>query len=209
LNMLAAGATREAAEAATELFARCADAGLQAPALRCLLLLAEIHLAAGDPQGALPHVLACLLPAQPGPPAAAAAAAASGAASEAGVMGGGVSAVGSAAEGGAGAGGRSYDLLAAEALVLLSRVWTELSDGGQLKEVLVLLQDALPLILAHGSVHLQARAQLTLAEMVLSEAHSPEELTHCYSQLQRLLQGAVHAAAAAEDWRMAALAAAL
>eukprot|EP00198_Chlamydomonas_reinhardtii_P000291 XP_001689626.1 predicted protein [Chlamydomonas reinhardtii] len=45
---------------------------------------------------------------------------------------------------------------------------TQLSDGQQLQELLVLLQDALPLILAHGSSLLQARAQLTLAEMVMS-----------------------------------------
>ncbi|EFJ39461.1 hypothetical protein VOLCADRAFT_100944 [Volvox carteri f. nagariensis] len=206
LNLLAAGATEEAHRAATELFARCADAGLQAPALRCLMLLAEVHLAAGDPHGAFLHVLACLLPAQPGPGPAGGgvfAAAAAGAAADSSSLGAAVAGGGS----GGGRGGRSHDLLAAEALVLLCRVWYELSDGQQLEEVLVLLQDALPLILAHGSVHLQARAQLVLAEMVMSEASSPADLTHCYSQLQRLLAGAAQAATAAEDFRMAAQAA--
>ena len=123
-----------------------AHTGLQAPALRALLVLAEVHLAAGDPHGALPHVLACLLPAQPGGLNAAAGAGAAAAAAvglagaglagaAAGGAGGGVG-----GGGGGGGGGRSHDLLAAEALVLLCRVWHELSDGQQLQELLVLLQ---------------------------------------------------------------------
>ncbi|KAG2448625.1 hypothetical protein HYH02_006513 [Chlamydomonas schloesseri] len=233
LNLLAAGNTAAAHEAAMDLFARCADAGLQAPALRALLLLADVHLAAGDPYGALPHVLACLLPAQPGGLNAAAGAGAA-AAAAAGTGGAGLAGAAAGGAGGAAGGGRSHDLLAAEALVLLCRVWHELSDGQQLLELLVLLQDALPLILAHGSSLLQARAQLTLAEMVLAscggangtangtDAESTEAaardaggggggeaLAHCYSQLQRLLGGAMQAATEAEDYRLGALAAAL
>lgn len=120
-----------------------------------------MHLAAGDPHGALPHVLACLLPAQPGPGHAAgltcgATTSGTGAAGTAAGVGE-LGATAGAAEGGAGGalgagdggggggaggapGGRSLDLMAAEALVLLARVWHELCDGQQLEEVLVLLQ---------------------------------------------------------------------
>ncbi len=134
---------------------------MHAPALRCLLLLAEVHLAAGDPHGALPHVLACLLPAQPGPGHAAGLTAGASTSGN-GAAGGAAAGLGEpgvaagAAEGGAGGvlgagdggggggggapGGRSLDLMAAEALVLLARVWHELCDGQQLEEVLVLLQ---------------------------------------------------------------------
>lgn len=65
------------------------------------------------------------------------------------------------------------------------------------------------MVLAHGSALLQARVQLTLAEMVLAEAAQPQQLAHCHTHVALLLRGAADAASAAEDFRLAATAAEL
>ncbi|DBA68299.1 TPA: hypothetical protein ACH3X2_013621 [Trebouxia sp. C0005] len=60
-TLLVAGRYDEAAEAARELFESCTEAGLQVQAVELLLLLGQIHEAAGAPLTALPYVLSCLL----------------------------------------------------------------------------------------------------------------------------------------------------
>ncbi|KAL3146194.1 hypothetical protein ABBQ32_002900 [Trebouxia sp. C0010 RCD-2024] len=60
-TLLVTGRYEEAAESARELFERCTEAGMQVQAVELLLLLGQIHQAAGAPLTALPYILSCLL----------------------------------------------------------------------------------------------------------------------------------------------------
>lgn len=62
------------------------------------------------------------------------------------------------------------------------------------RTILFALQDALPLIMAHGSLALRARAQALLADALAAGPHvGPRELASRGPQLVTLLQGAVSA----------------
>lgn len=67
------------------------------------------------------------------------------------------------------------DLLSCEAAVLMAQLWCDLG-AEHAQHAQQELEGALPLILAHGSQELQARAQVALAEALMAKHGTPASL---------------------------------
>ncbi|KAL6755174.1 hypothetical protein V8C86DRAFT_2683707 [Haematococcus lacustris] len=87
------------------------------------------------------------------------------------------------------AGSHQY-LLAAEAMLLLSHAWLSLSPALK-HEVLLMLQDAMPIIMAHGSLELQARSQKMLADVLAAGTKPGKQLKARAPQIRQLLEGSL------------------
>lgn len=93
------------------------------------------------------------------------------------------------------------DMQAAEASLLLAKVWKEMVPGSR-GPALKLLEDVLPLILAHGPLALQGEVLLTLAEVILEDQQELEEAVG--ERSSRLLEEAADAFQYVELWARAA-----
>lgn len=68
------------------------------------------------------------------------------------------------------------DLLAAEAAVEVAMLWCDMGGTAHAQRAQRELEAALPTVLAHGSLELQARAQLALAEALMAQHDTPASL---------------------------------
>eukprot|EP00798_Chlamydomonas_sp_ICE-L_P017095 gene17095-23392_t len=163
-NLIASGSLSEANTLAIDLFCKYSQAGMQVEAVQSLLLLAEIHLAAENPLGALPYALSCLL--HTTSPA------------------------------------MHHDLLAARATLCVGKTWLALCPGHR-PEIEMMVEEVMPVVVAHGSRSLQAHAQSTLADMIASGVSSSQLFARS-DQLARLLAGAAECHEATENYSSAA-----
>lgn len=68
------------------------------------------------------------------------------------------------------------DLLAAEAAVEVALLWCDMGGVAHAQRAQRELEAALPTVLAHGGLELQARAQLALAEALMAQHDTPASL---------------------------------
>lgn len=91
------------------------------------------------------------------------------------------------------------DLLAAEAIVVLAKLWIDLNND-HASHAIDLIRIVLPLIEAQGSLIIQSEAQFTMAECILCTFQDERELMEKKGPVLELLRLAAEGFEAVECW---------